>query len=136
MSLSLTLSKQDSDEQTEYYIIFVFHPINIQKYKKDGEQTLKKIYTFDSPVKALAANDIRAVHVEWGNPAVEWQPEHNGQLGVALEDGTFYIYEVLEKSEKRESQKYKFSSTSAHHPFYTGNTTTNFLPLSAQTVYC
>ena len=72
------------------------------QYKKDGEQTLKKIYTFDSPVKALAANDIRAVHVEWGNPAVEWQPEHNGQVGVALEDGTYYIYEVLEKSEKRE----------------------------------
>lgn len=57
--------------------------------------TLKKLYSFDSPVKALDANDIYSSN-DGGSAAEKWQPEHNGQLGVALEDETFSIYEVWE----------------------------------------
>lgn len=51
--------------------------------------TMKKLHTFDKPIKSLGANDI--------NYPAYLQYEHKGQLGVALEDGTFWIYEVIEK---------------------------------------
>ena len=57
--------------------------------------TLKKLHTFDSPVKSLDSNDIYS-STDGGSAAEKWQPEHNGQLGVALEDNTFCIYEVWE----------------------------------------
>lgn len=57
--------------------------------------TLKELHSFDSPVKALDANDIYSSN-DGGSAAEKWQPEHNGQLGVALEDETFSIYEVWE----------------------------------------
>ena len=44
-------------------------------------------------MKALDSNDIYA---PGSTDAEKWQPEHNGQLGVALEDNTFSIYEVWE----------------------------------------
>ena len=46
-------------------------------------------------MKALDANDIYSSN-DGGSDAEKWQPEHNGQLGVALEDETFSIYEVWE----------------------------------------
>ena len=70
------------------------------QYGMNEQAVLKKLHTFNSPIKALSANDITHRHSEFGNPAVGWQPEHNGQLGVALEDGTFSIYEVWETKEK------------------------------------
>ena len=70
------------------------------QYGMEEQAVLKKLHTFDSPIKALSANDITHRHNEFGNPVVAWQPDHNGQLGVALEDGTFAIYEVWEMKEK------------------------------------
>lgn len=56
--------------------------------------TMKKLHTFDKPIKSLGANDTYCTEYKTG---IGVQPEHNGQLGVALEDGTFWIYEVVEK---------------------------------------
>ena len=56
--------------------------------------TMKKLHTFDKPIKSLGANDPYSSEYRYD---VGFQPEHNGQLGVALEDGTFWIYEVIEK---------------------------------------
>lgn len=63
------------------------------QYGANELATLKKMHTFNHPIKALTANDLYTSSS---------QPEHNGQLGVALEDGTFWIYEVLQKKEARE----------------------------------
>lgn len=51
--------------------------------------TMKKLHTFNQPIKALATNDV--------NRDRYGQREFNGQLGVALEDGSFWIYEVLQQ---------------------------------------
>ena len=61
------------------------------QYGMNEQAVLKKLHTFNSPIKALSANDITHRHSEFGNPAVGWQTEHNGQLEVAMEDGTFRI---------------------------------------------
>lgn len=63
------------------------------QYGAGAGATLKEIATFGSPVKALDSNDI---YSRSNNNAEKLQPEHNGQLGVALEDNTFCIYEVWE----------------------------------------
>lgn len=61
-----------------------------------GEKgTLKKLHTFTSPIKSIAANDINV----WGDGTELTKPIHDGQLGVALEDGTFFIFGVVEKKE-------------------------------------
>lgn len=54
------------------------------------QATMKRLHTFAQPIKSLGANDA----AEGGWPV---QPDHNGQLGVVLEDGTFWIYEVWQK---------------------------------------
>lgn len=51
--------------------------------------TMMKLHTFDQPIKALAANDVQRYSPN------QWA--FNGQLGVALEDGSFWIYEVLQQ---------------------------------------
>ena len=64
------------------------------QYGVGDKATLKEINTsFASSVKALDSNDIYA---PGSTDAEKWQPEHNGRLGVALEDNTFSIYEVWE----------------------------------------
>lgn len=63
------------------------------QYGAGKNATLKEIKSFASSVKALDSNDIRTTH---RTDAEYWQPDHNGQLGVALEDETFTIYEVVE----------------------------------------
>lgn len=64
------------------------------QYGVGDKATLKEINSsFASSVKALDSNDIYA---RGSTDAEKWQPEHNGQLGVALEDNTFSIYEVWE----------------------------------------
>lgn len=77
----------------KYAIIAVGNKLLYFQYGAGAGATLKEIATFDSSVKALDSNDIYA---PGKTDEEEWQPEHNGQLGVALEDGTFSIYEVWE----------------------------------------
>ena len=48
----------------------------------------KLIHTFDKKVIALSSNDIY-LYPKYG--------VYNGQLGVALEDGSFFIYSVVEE---------------------------------------
>lgn len=69
------------------------------QYKEGGAATLKHLHTFNSDIKALGANDIKCHYNPTGNPPTSWQPQPNGQLGVALEDGTFSIFEVIEKKD-------------------------------------
>lgn len=64
------------------------------QFGQGATATMKKLHTFDKPIKSLGANDTYSIEYKYG---LGYQPEHNGQLGVALEDGTFWIYEVVEK---------------------------------------
>ena len=82
----------------QYVVIANGNDLWYFQYGAGDKAVLKKLHSFDSPVKALAANDINVWYS--GEPA-KWQPEHNGQLGVALEDGTFGIYEVWETEDKQ-----------------------------------
>ena len=82
----------------QYVVIANGNDLWYFQYGVGDKAVLKKLHSFDSPVKALAANDINVWYS--GEPA-KWQPEHNGQLGVALEDGTFGIYEVWETEDKQ-----------------------------------
>lgn len=86
----------------QYVVIAEGNNLWYCQYGKGKDNNLKLLHTFSSPVKALAANDIYIDTFDIANPASSWQPEHNGQLGVALEDGTFAIYEVLEAEGTRE----------------------------------
>lgn len=70
------------------------------QYGVGAKATLKEIATFGSSVRALDANDIYA-STDGGSAAEKLQPGHNGQLGVALEDNTFSIYEVWEKEDSK-----------------------------------
>lgn len=77
----------------KYVILAQGNDLWYLQYGVDNQGTLKKIHSFSSPIKALAANDI---NVTYSGTPQKWQPNHNGQLGVALEDGTFSIFEVWE----------------------------------------
>lgn len=59
------------------------------QYGTDKVATIMKLHTFNQPIKSLAANDVNY------NISNQWA--FNGQLGVALEDGSFWIYEVLQQ---------------------------------------
>lgn len=84
----------------KYVVIANGNDLYYFQYGVGNNAQLKKLHTFNAPVKSLGANDIY-VYYYYRDP-VSWQPEHNGQLGVALEDGTFSIYEVWETENSEE----------------------------------
>ncbi len=78
----------------KYAIIADGNVLYYIQYGVGNQSKLIKLHTFNSAVKALGANDINVFYFKRPN---KWQPPHYGHLGVALEDGTFYIFEVVEK---------------------------------------
>ena len=83
----------------KYVVIANGNDLYYFQYGAGNGAALKKLHTFNSPVKSLAANDIYVFYSR--SYPVSWQPEHNGQLGVALEDNTFSIYEVWETEDSK-----------------------------------
>ena len=83
----------------KYVVIANGNDLFYFQYGAGNGAALKKLHTFNSPVKSLAANDIYVFYNR--SYPVSWQPEHNGQLGLALEDNTFSIYEVWETEDSK-----------------------------------
>ena len=80
-------------EQKQYVVIAMGNELWYCQYVKGMASAPKLIHTFDKKVIALSSNDIY-LYPKYG--------VYNGQLGVALEDGSFFIYGVEEK-DKQES---------------------------------
>ena len=80
-------------EQKQYVVIAMGNELWYCQYVKGVASAPKLIHTFDKKVIALSSNDIY-LYPKYG--------VYNGQLGVALEDGSFFIYGVEEK-DKQES---------------------------------
>lgn len=80
-------------EQKQYVVIAMGNELWYCQYVKGVASAPKLIHTFDKKVIALSSNDIY-LYPKYG--------VYNGQLGVALEDGSFFIYGVEEKN-KQES---------------------------------
>ncbi|WP_195406610.1 PKD-like family lipoprotein [Bacteroides congonensis] len=80
-------------EDKKYVVIATGNELWYCQYVAGVTSTPKLLHTFDKKVVALSSNDIY-LYAKYG--------EYNGQLGVALEDGSFFIYGVVEK-DKAES---------------------------------
>ena len=80
-------------EDKKYVVIATGNELWYCQYVAGVTSTPKLLHTFDKKVVALSSNDI-CLYSKYG--------EYNGQLGVALEDGSFFIYGIVEK-DKAES---------------------------------
>lgn len=75
-------------ENKRYVVIAMGNELWYCQYVAGVASTPKLLHTFDKKVVDLSSNDIY-LYAKYG--------EYNGQLGVALEDGSFFIYGVVEK---------------------------------------
>lgn len=75
-------------ENKRYVVIAMGNELWYCQYVAGVASTPKLLHTFDKKVVDLSSNDIY-LYPKYG--------EYNGQLGVALEDGSFFIYGVVEK---------------------------------------
>lgn len=75
-------------ENKRYVVIAMGNELWYCQYVAGVASTPKLLHTFDKKVVDLSSNDI-SLYAKYG--------EYNGQLGVALEDGSFFIYGVVEK---------------------------------------
>lgn len=75
-------------ENKRYVVIAMGNELWYCQYVAGVASTPKLLHTFDKKVVDLSSNDI-SLNYKSG--------EYNGQLGVALEDGSFFIYGVVEK---------------------------------------
>lgn len=75
-------------EHKRYVVIAMGNELWYCQYVAGVASTPKLLHTFDKKVVDLSSNDIYLYYKSG---------EYNGQLGVALEDGSFFIYGVVEK---------------------------------------
>ena len=69
------------------------------QYGANRSAQLIELKTFDNPITSLAVNDM---HSYYSKSSV-YLGEYPAHMSVALDDGTFWIYELVETKEKVEN---------------------------------